>query len=172
MKRNYIVYLVVLMFINSCNWDPSYKDERDWSAWEQESASLTDIEYKFQDSLRNAGFETHLEHGCIGRMGEEEIIYNVEVMTDGLTVTETNCDSLENFRTEIANKLYSSVIQDSVLYDMSQIGVKFGGIKYQLGIDHNKFRFHGYYSKDSLEKWNNFEVKKTGQNRYKRIPVN
>ena len=172
---NYKVFcrsILVTVLLYSCNWDPSFKDESYILGWEDESAPLSSGEIAFQDSLTALGFPTQIERKYIGRRGDGQSPYYVKVNCDKLFVTANNIDSLERFRREILNNLYSKVITDSVIHDLNMISVDFNNLKFEKGLDRDKFFFGINYIKDSLEEWNGFKVKKYGKSKFERIQLN
>ncbi len=160
-----------MFFICGCLPDLSYEREADCIAWEYESAPLSLKENKFQDSLTHLGFPTMLDRKFIGRLGVGQSSYNLKVNCEKVIVTTNNIDSLERFRREILKKLYSDIIDDSVIYDINTISVVFNNINYEKGLDHDKFFFGKNYFKDFIENLNGFKVIKIGEDKYKRVPL-
>lgn len=77
----------------------------------------------------------------------------------------TNHDSILQLNKAIANELYRSVIEDSMIVELGEINIDFCA-------DRNKSsgNFSVHYTKVDLEVWNGFKVIEMSPHKYKRIP--
>lgn len=174
----YICFFTLFtLLIQSCSYDPSYKNEQEAAAWEGASAPLTEQEISFIDSVQQLGFSVKIDHPFIDRMTSP--VYRVDLYNDSLYVTKENYQFLISLREQLVDQLYSSVISDSVLHDCEYIQFNYHTQKYyregnymkiyKSGLTADQFFPLKDFQLDSLALRNGFSVIKTQSNHYKRV---
>lgn len=124
----------------------------------------TSNERNFRRELLNQGFDsTEFFVPIIGTGPKGKRNYRLKLHLFR-KIPQSSFDSLKAVRDDIANKLYTSVISDSLLVDINQITVDIIWSESKV----RGFNLYGTYYKDSLEKWNGFKVIEVGEKRYER----
>jgi|GEM_PF-5084678 len=126
----------------------------------------TQKEKNYIDTLESRGFSNvELIIPVIGFKGYGMATYTVKLDCP-FNLTESNKDSVIKVSDAIADELYSSVIEDSIIYDCNelfiQFSVKHSAIKKDIPI------LWQHYTKPSLERWNRFKVVKISPDKFQR----
>lgn len=171
MANKWMCLMLAGYFLFSCEFDSTYQEESEFSSWEQESAPLTEKEVRLIDSLRNTGLNVQINRRFIGREGAGNSTYRIKIYAETINVTPENMDSLNQLRLNLANKIYSWVIPDSVIYGISNLNITFEKLNYSSETSTSEFPFSKDYFKDSLAKWNGFKVVAKGKGTYKRVLI-
>ncbi|MNJ90837.1 hypothetical protein D3C87_84770 [compost metagenome] len=173
-KELKLIILFVLMFLSSCNYDPSYKDENDFYAWKDEYAPLIEKELAIIDSVRDIGFTMTINRPFIGRNGYRESTYSVKIASDTFYVSQSNYSTLVQLRKGIVQRLCKEIIADSVLYDTKDISFVYtlpdnkNGKHYNSGVKSDSFFPIETYPVNSLLNAYGFKIVKTSSGIYKR----
>jgi hypothetical protein len=124
-------------------------------------------ELNFAKSLVKQGYsEIDFDIPIIGEVGVGASIYTIE-MNCPFVLTEQNKDSVIGVTKEIANELYTKVIEDSTIYEFGDVDITFN-LHYKTPTTSRFVSFYRMYPKTTLEEWGGFKVVKDGKGGFKR----
>jgi hypothetical protein len=130
----------------------------------------TKKELNYIDTLKFRGFSNvQLFIPIIGEQAYGKNHYAIQVDCP-FELTKKNSDSIILIRNSIANELYNSIIEDSIIYDCKELDIRFNYRKREI----DPYSINGLaddISKDTLEHWNGFKVMKIGKDKYKRVQI-
>ena len=127
-------------------------------------------EKSYIKKLRESGFyEVKFRIPAIGYAPQGKDNYQVTLGVDG-SLEESNIDSFNIIRKNIAIELYSSVVEDSIIYHLSSIFIIFNYNRTNINPYHNE-NWDEFVEIDSLQKWCGFKVIKVNENKYKRVKI-
>ncbi len=171
---------LLLLLLTSCI-DLDQEDEAKYSEWEYEKVPLNDKELRLIDSLKTIGFYAYIDHYYIGR-GSASESYDIRLDCDTLLVSRENYLELNELQNEVVNKLYNSIIEDSVLFAIKKIDFSFKTQQYvrderdgktmkiyKSGLSSEEFSGGRDFMIKDLAKKNGFRVVKIKSNVYKRV---
>lgn len=132
-----------------------------------ENKPLTEKEKSYIKLLESKGYnKIDIQPPTIGVDFSGSSLYSV-TLNSQIRHTNENVDSIRNINYEIAKELYKNVIEDSIVFDISNISVTLT-IRNSFEKDSEE-TLNGYYSKSQLAKDLNFKVIKNGDGTFSRV---
>lgn len=149
MKLNHFGNVLLSIFISSCY--PNHDYERNAVEYYTEPTTKQETEY-FQQ-LKLLGLQLKEYSVPIrGRSHQDNRAYSLQFSSSN----ENDQEKMFQNKKDIANHLYSRIIEDSTIYDISQICISIDPFKKIKYIGENETV--NCFCKDSLEAWNGFKV--------------
>lgn len=168
MKLNHFGKIIFFLLLTSCL--PNYDEER--NAIEYYRKPRTNSEIKYFKELELQGLrlqEYRLPITSIGNLSERS--YNLTFYSNFEINSEKDEAVMFQKKIEIANELYSQILNDSIIEDIDEICISIDPFKKFKYNSTNKKYFQYCFSKDSLEIWNGFKVFKYSKKKYLRIQI-
>ncbi len=161
-----IVYCSIVVFITSCIGDGKTASQREYLKNLKDNP-LTNKELNFQDSLKKMNYTNiKFDAPIIGYVCQGCSSYIVQ-MDCPFDLLEKNKDSVRQINLDMAKFLYSSVIEDSIIYDFGEIRIEYNVAKSE--IKDSKKYLEGSYSKGLLEKTAGFKVIESNKGTFERV---
>ena len=168
--------VLTLTLLFSCSYDPSYSNEIEASAWENEISALNENELKLIDSLTSLGYEVKLSHGIIDRR-TKGLNYQFVLHDDTLLIDSSNYQSFILLREKLMKNLCLRIIEDSLIYNLDKLEFSFNykvdkSVVFMKGSDEGKgFKPTRFFDKKDIENLYGFRVIKDSNSMYKRIAI-
>jgi hypothetical protein len=163
-----VIVTLFLTFLVSCF--PNYDEERNAAEYYLKPKSNSEIKY-FKE-LELEGLK--LQEYRLPIVGKGNLIQRTLNLTFSSNFEINNeKDEAEVFqkKIEIANELYSQILNDLIIEDIDEICISIDPFKKFKYKNTNKKYFQYCFSKDSLEIWNGFKVIEVRDGVFKRIKV-
>lgn len=158
------VFLLCLFFLGCY---PSLENELEFMELETSNKPRTKKEIQFKKELENRGFsEVTFSIPKIGYGYKLSRNYSITMFSNKIVENDSDLDTIITLKKNIANELYASIIEDSTLYDITEISILIDFEEFNYNVTNSKY--YERYCIDSLANWNNFKVVKTGKNSFVR----